>query len=334
MLGRQIIALSLAFGVALISDSAQSQRRAGQQPIAAPSTQPAQPPAPDQRGTDQFPLSVKILPSPKSEDEAEKEQRERREKDEKAAVDKRVADDTQRLADETKNLVEETKNLAASTNWLAGFTLLLFFAAVGQIALFWRQLRLIRDSLEPAKTAADAAKLNAQSVIDAERAYLFVVIGAENIASPIRRASEISDLNMQDARLTGAKIWVEYRFRNYGRTPAIIKEVSHRLVRLPALPDIREYAPILPLPVGHIVGRDEKTDVLTCGLESALLVKDAKSIQSSESTIWLYGHIAYDDAFGWGRELRFVWHYNGDSGGFRLHSYSEVESHKPHENQR
>jgi hypothetical protein len=58
---------------------------------------------------------------------------ERREKDEKAAVDKLLADQTQRLADETDNLTTYTSRLAF-------FTLLLFCAAFGQIWLFVWQL--------------------------------------------------------------------------------------------------------------------------------------------------------------------------------------------------
>ncbi len=51
-------------------------------------------------------------------------------------------------------------------------TLLVLVGSV-QVGLFLAQLRLIRESLEPAKEAANAANLNAQAVIDAERAYIF-----------------------------------------------------------------------------------------------------------------------------------------------------------------
>src|SRR2546423_10190082 len=66
-----------------------------------------------------------LVPGERTKEQAEKEERERREHDEKTAVDKRLTDQTQRLAD-------ETESLGAYTRRLAGFTLLLFFAAVGQ----------------------------------------------------------------------------------------------------------------------------------------------------------------------------------------------------------
>jgi hypothetical protein len=119
MLTSRIAIAALVVCLALISDSAQSQRRPRQQPVAPPSAETAQPPATDQRGTDQSPFSVKILASHKTAEEAEKEERDRRNQDEKVAVDKRLADETQRLADQTKDLADYTR-------WLAGFTLLLF----------------------------------------------------------------------------------------------------------------------------------------------------------------------------------------------------------------
>jgi hypothetical protein len=91
-----------------------------QQPVQAPSANPTQPSASDQRGTDQIPLSVKILPSQDAKERAENEEHERAEK---AWIDKKLADGTQRL-------VDETQALRRYTGWLAIFTLFLFLAAI------------------------------------------------------------------------------------------------------------------------------------------------------------------------------------------------------------
>jgi hypothetical protein len=67
-------------------------------------------------------------------------------------------------------------------------------------------------------------------------------------------------------------------------------------------------------------------------MDSLLTVRDAKLIKNSKSSLWFYGYVSYDDTFGWGRELRYIFNCNGDTGGrFRLYSFHEFESKKPHE---
>ena len=131
------------FLLAMIGESFGRSQRApsGNPPVQGPSTHATQQPATEQRGTDQVPLTVKILPSPDSEGQADKQERERTEK---AETDKRLANQTQRLADETKRLADDT-------SWLAIITGFLFVAALGQISLFYWQLKLIRGTIELAR---------------------------------------------------------------------------------------------------------------------------------------------------------------------------------------
>jgi hypothetical protein len=128
---------------------AQSQRQPQQRPPSGQNTQQA---APDQRGTDQIPFTVKILPAETAKKEAEKAEAE---KAEKAAIDKRLAFDTQRLAD-------YTWWLANYTWWLEAFTALLFSVAIFQVAMFVWQLILIKRGTHDATVAANAALLSAQ----------------------------------------------------------------------------------------------------------------------------------------------------------------------------
>jgi hypothetical protein len=51
-----------------------------QHPVQIPSANPAQPRTPDQRGTDQIPLQIKIIPGEPTKEQAEREEYERREK--------------------------------------------------------------------------------------------------------------------------------------------------------------------------------------------------------------------------------------------------------------
>jgi hypothetical protein len=61
---------------------------------------------------------------------------------------------------------------------LAAFTLFLVTVGLGQVALFWVQLRLIRESLNDAKIAADAASVGAKAARDsADTSKLSMVSG-------------------------------------------------------------------------------------------------------------------------------------------------------------
>ena len=139
------------------------------QPVEPAPSPPSAPAAPviDQRGTEQMPLSVKVIPSSKSAEETAREERERQEK---SAADKRLADETERLAD-------EAENLGTVTRWLAGLVLLLLVAALGQIALFWQQLRLMRQATEDAAGTARAAQASAdnaeKTLITTQRAFVY-----------------------------------------------------------------------------------------------------------------------------------------------------------------
>src|SRR5438105_2207076 len=88
---RTAVVFAPAFLLAMAGNSSGKSQRAPTYipPIQAPSSQPTQPPTADQRGTDQVPLTVKILPGPDAKEQAEKQEHER---SEKAENDKRLAD--------------------------------------------------------------------------------------------------------------------------------------------------------------------------------------------------------------------------------------------------
>ena len=74
-------------------------------PVQASGSQIAPSSAPEQRGTEKDPLTVKILAAPDAKEQADKIEQERHEK---AEIDKRLADDTNRLANVTDRLASET----------------------------------------------------------------------------------------------------------------------------------------------------------------------------------------------------------------------------------
>src|ERR1700742_2098065 len=88
-------------------------------------------------------------------------------------------------AQSSTQLGERSDGNKPETAWwqdpVAVFTLGLVFIGLLQAAIFYWQMRLISKSLGPAKEAADAAKLNAQAVMDAEGAHIYPVIKKSNV---------------------------------------------------------------------------------------------------------------------------------------------------------
>jgi hypothetical protein len=120
------LSVTLTLVAAFASDSwGQSQRQPAQ------SKQTTQPPTPDQRGTDQIPFTVKILPAQDAEKQADKTEHNRKEK---AIIDEKIAFETQRIADYTDRL--------------AIFTILLFCVAVFQAGFFLWQLGYMSEEVK------------------------------------------------------------------------------------------------------------------------------------------------------------------------------------------
>jgi hypothetical protein len=211
----------------------------------------------------------------------------------------------------------------AEGSWLtkdAGgfFTFVLVIVGAFQAALFFVQLKLMRESLSPAKEAADAAKLNAQAVVDAERAYLFVTVGGD-VVPVMEKAVEFDGSNPSKF-----EIQISYAFRNYGRTPGIIREISHGVCIAPNLPVQRTYSPVIHLP-SHILSTDKATPNIAVDDAPTITAAIAQSIREIENTFWFYGAVTYDDMFGWRRTFNFVWHYGAVSEGFTLYSWAETQ---------
>ena len=180
---------------------------------------------PDQRGTDQNPLTVKILPSSNSESQAREAQE--REK-QNADSDKRIADETKRLADYTRDLVH--------------ITYLLFAAASLQIGLFFWQLRLIqgsaKDGTKAANAATEQARLARQAFENVERPYLLIF----DVMMPTKPLTEpqtadpppilVYDVgNFGKLPATIDEIWTGAGLRDDGRSPDLLRPShDHRLI--------------------------------------------------------------------------------------------------------
>lgn len=165
----------------------------GQQPPppSAPAQEQHEPAAQDKRGTDEVPLTVKVLPSPDHQTEAAEE---KRRADEHAAAEQDLSDATWKLA---------------------YFTFALSVFAAGQVALFWWQLRLIRGE-------ANQARLTRENVKAIERAY----ISGGGGPSYIKQTGAIARAMAEDGMptLTVPTGNFQLQVNNHGKTPGELVE--------------------------------------------------------------------------------------------------------------
>jgi hypothetical protein len=192
--------------------------------------------------------------------------------------------------------------------------------AVAMIALFcWMLWRSLESTRAVSSMAAESAKRSADALVIAEQAQLLVVFGASNIGNIL------SELGAQDAAAAPARsdrVFVQYVFKNYGRTLAVLKEISHELRHWNRLPDEIKYLPVPVLPKELAVAAGGSSEPLQCVLTAPLSAEAAMSIRTADSFLWLIGRVVFDDAFGREREHRFLYRYRVGAG-FQPYRYKD-----------
>jgi hypothetical protein len=176
--------------------------------------------------------------------------------------------------------------------------------------------------------AADAARRSADALVVAEQAQLLAVFGVSNIAHVLselgaheRRADTVVPPG-EEAAPPRERVYVQYALKNYGRTPAVLKEISHELQRWSSLPEKLHYLPIPAMPKELAIVAGASTEALQCTLVTPLTVEAATSIRTGDSFLWLFGHVVYEDAFGREREHRFLYRYR-IGPGFQPYPYKD-----------
>jgi hypothetical protein len=228
--------------------------------------------------------------------------------------DKHSSQPKEKTQDNSKPNSGETQSLWIPNDSVGLYTLVLsvFTGVLAAVSIF-QGIMLLRSD-KTARIAADAAKLNAQAVIAAERAYVFVEINLENVADIINYMHDMPSVAPRP-------ILIQYCFTNYGKTPAVIKSIGYGAVVAENLPRQREYSHVLHLPT-HLLGAETSTRMIEYD-EFKISAAVASSIRNLKDTFWFYGEIVYDDTFDRQKTFDFVFHVGGISEGFTLYRYEE-----------
>jgi hypothetical protein len=243
----------------------------------------------DQRGTDQLPLVVQPLPTKKNAEIAEQEKREAKE-----------------------------KNNSDWWTWLLGS--LTIVALFGQLAVFIAQAYFLKGTLTATANTANAANLNAQGVIDAERAHLFVVVVRHDVSETIQAGNQgRHDPSIEKTKMQGPVL--AYVFRNAGKTPAILEEVMHSMMLEKTEQHTITYeAPDRALEI--IPGESDLIDRIAVTFdERPFLVEDAMALGDHDLMLFFYSAATYRDIYNRKHKIRHDFLYSAG----RFHLINRIE---------
>jgi hypothetical protein len=200
------------------------------------------------------------------------------------------------------------------------FTLTVVTLALGAISI--RQFHYLKRSDATARIAAEAARNSANALISAERAHLFVAVDANSIGeivSTYGRWDKSESMFSQDVETPS----VAYSFRNFGKTHAIIKELSNQIIAAAEFPKVAEFTIREVMPDELVIAPGGQSAIMTCLMQDTFNVGGAVNFQKRKVAFWFYGYVVFDDTFGSEHRFEFRFCYRRGYGGPRLEYYRE-----------
>jgi hypothetical protein len=175
-----------------------------------------------------------------------------------------------------------------------------FTGCLGFVAFL--QYRALIDTNKSARTAAEAAEMSAKALANAESAHVFLLLKDENLSSFVKQLPShpkaAADFAAVGEKFDDIDLTVTYVFKNYGKTPAIIKEISHHVIIAGKLPDEPAYVQIDPMPNELVIPADAESEVIKCRMKRVFYAAEASALLKNRASIYFFGRIVYDDVAG------------------------------------
>jgi hypothetical protein len=211
--------------------------------------------------------------------------------------------------------VNVDEKLANYTWWLAVLTGGLVLTAVYQGYFLLRADRTARIAAESAKQSADAA-------IAIESARLLCFPQSHNYWEAVGQYANRWPNSPQMGPLQNT-VEARLAFKNYGKTPAILKEVCAALEHRKEPPEmLGGSAPYLGLPVEQVIGHGVLTDEFKVEMPHFFTMAEAIAMSNDDGAIWLRGRVVYDDVFGREGTQWFIYRLNRTGGFTRFYEKS------------
>jgi hypothetical protein len=207
------------------------------------------------------------------------------------------------------------KQIAYYTKWLAWFTGALVAVSGVQGYFLLRADRTARIAAESAKQSADAA-------IAVESARLLCFPQSHNYWEAVGQWASRWP-NSPGMGPLGNTVEAHFVFKNYGKTPAILKEVRGALEHRKEPPEmLGGSAPYLGLPIEQVIGHGLLTDDFKVEIPHFFTMAEAIAMSNDDGAIWLRGQVVYDDVFGREGTQWFIYRLNRTGGFTRFYEKS------------
>jgi hypothetical protein len=183
------------------------------------------------------------------------------------------------------------------------------------IAIFTIILGVFTVSLaRSTRISAVGAKESADSLIAAERARFFIIVDKHNLTEIVKLVENYG-VSENSGLPGGDNIWITYRFKNYGKTPGIVRELI--------VDSMIAAAPIDPSPLfistkdfpEYMIGASDSTRAVNYSPAIHPSISQAQSIGRNAARLWFFGRLYYDDVFGKHQAHRFYFRSKSPLGG-------------------
>lgn len=241
----------------------------------------------DQRGTENSPIIIKVLPTKEIEKETHQAQKDRKEKTE---LDRK--------------LTEYTKELSIFTEVLA---VVAFF----QLVVFGVQAWKLHQTVKATKESADAALKTAHHMEVAERAYIKI----SHTPSGLVRRTPLAEMLYGQNRAYE----IDMEVRNIGKTPAELTRLSFSHILLPT------DAPLPAIPPYNSSTEEEAIRAIMYGTDAifpfpsfTVSVEDFEAINAGRTHFYVLGYADYIDHFGTHHRAGYARRYDPHATGNNL----------------
>lgn len=112
---------------------------------------------------------------------------------------------------------------------------------------------------------------------------------------------------------------VDFTFKNYGRTPAILRCVNATIELGPEAPSEKATYPLVALPAEHVVLPGELTSEMHAGMSAFKVhinIDEYNAVTKGEMFLWFVGRVLFEDLRGTRSDLHFCWKYD-----HKLHTF-------------
>lgn len=155
-----------------------------------------------------------------------------------------------------------------------------------------------RKATEGTVVAANAAKAAGEASVAAERARFFIAIDDYNFSAILNdHVHHYDEHGIFGGAGRASLPKITYRFRNYGKTPGILKEISMDM-RFGKEPEDCVYPVTITSLSESMVGAGDSTKEKEHSMLVPLDVEQAAAIATNEYRLWFFGRVDYDDVLG------------------------------------